>query len=257
MGRDTLLTATLGDQGTLKKVLLVLAGSLFIAAAAKVTVPMWPVPISLQTLAILLVGFSMGSRLGAATVVVYLAQGAMGLPVFTPTTLPGIAGAAWATAASSWGFVGPALVAGYAAERGLARASSRLPRVALGPPRRFSTSPACSGRWRWRRNGPGCRLDRQTPASMGPLLAPFLLGDMLKSVIAALVVTGAGGPEDTRLIIPKRCSRAAPPGGLFFVRPCSGAEAPLRPDCLRADDLGRETAVMLRRDEAVLVVVIQ
>ena len=44
---------------------------------------MWPVPMTMQTFAVLLIGFAYGSRLGAATVALYLAEGAVGLPVFT------------------------------------------------------------------------------------------------------------------------------------------------------------------------------
>ena len=79
MGRDTLLTATLGDQGTLKKVLLVLAGSLFIAAAAKVTVPMCLSRSRCRRWRSCWWGFSHGQPpRPPRTVVVYLAQGAMG-----------------------------------------------------------------------------------------------------------------------------------------------------------------------------------
>src|SRR6056297_2834620 len=84
MGRDTtLLAAKFGDAGLARKAGLVLAGSVVIALAAQVAIPFWPVPMTLQTLAVLLVGFAMGSRLGAASVLAYLAEGAMGLPVFS------------------------------------------------------------------------------------------------------------------------------------------------------------------------------
>jgi biotin transport system substrate-specific component len=192
MGRDTLLSATIGDQGTLKKVALVLLGALFIAAAAKVTVPMWPVPVSLQTLAILLVGFAMGSRLGAATVIVYLAQGAMGLPVFTPTTLPGIAGLIGPTGGFLIGFVGLAWLAGYAAEKGLARGVVSTAAVALAAsallyvpgilwPMAVAGAAGLEAGW----------IARDAGFYWSAFVAPFLIGDALKAVIAALVVTGA------------------------------------------------------------------
>ncbi|MDF2689230.1 MAG: hypothetical protein K0Q80_2195 [Microvirga sp.] len=63
--------------------LLAVAGSLLIAVCAHIRVPMWPVPMTMQTFAVLLIGFAYGSRLGAATVALYLAEGAVGLPVFT------------------------------------------------------------------------------------------------------------------------------------------------------------------------------
>lgn len=192
MGRDTLLSATIGDQGTLKKVALVLLGALFIAAAAKITVPMWPVPVSLQTLAILLVGFAMGSRMGAATVIVYLAQGAMGLPVFTPTTLPGVAGLMGPTGGFLVGFVGLAWLAGYAAEKGLARGVLSSAIVALVAsallyvpgilwPMAVAGAAGLDAGW----------VARDAAFYWGAFVAPFLIGDALKAVIAALVVTGA------------------------------------------------------------------
>jgi biotin transport system substrate-specific component len=192
MGRDTLLTATLGDQGALKKLALVLAGSLFIAAAAKVSVPMWPVPISMQTLAILLVGLSLGSRLGSATVIVYLTQGAMGLPVFTPSTLPGLAGLMGPTGGFLIGFVGLAWLAGLAVERGLARGIVSTAAVALGAsallyipgvlwPMALAGGLGMEAGW----------IGQGAGFYWSAFVAPFLLGDVLKAVIAALVVTGA------------------------------------------------------------------
>ena len=61
---------------------LVVLGSLLITASAKVQVPLWPVPVTMQSLVVLLVGMAYGTRLGAATVLAYLAQGLAGLPVF-------------------------------------------------------------------------------------------------------------------------------------------------------------------------------
>ena len=78
----TLSAALIGHDTMAKKVLMVLGGSLFFALAARVVVPMFPVPMTLQTLAILIVGLTFGARMGAATLLAYLAEGAMGLPVF-------------------------------------------------------------------------------------------------------------------------------------------------------------------------------
>ena len=80
MGRDTtLLSAALGQESLWRKVFAVLAGSLLIAVAAQFSVPIGPVPLSLQTLAILTIGLTYGSRLGAITLLAYLAEGAAGL----------------------------------------------------------------------------------------------------------------------------------------------------------------------------------
>ena len=76
-----------------RRALAVLVGAALVAAAAQVAVPLpgTPVPMTLQPLAVLLVGGLLGPRLGAASLLVYLALGAAGLPVFTPYGLPGAA----------------------------------------------------------------------------------------------------------------------------------------------------------------------
>ena len=68
-------------------------GAALVAAAAQVAVPLpgTPVPLTLQPLAVLIVGGLLGPWLGASSLLVYLALGAVGLPVFTPIGLPGIA----------------------------------------------------------------------------------------------------------------------------------------------------------------------
>ena len=75
------------------RVLAVVLGALVVALAAQVSVPLpgTPVPMTLQPMAVLLVGGLLGARLGAVSLILYLAMGAAGLPVFTPTVpLPGI-----------------------------------------------------------------------------------------------------------------------------------------------------------------------
>jgi len=76
------------------RIIAVLLGVAFVTLAAQISIPLpgTPVPMTLQPLAVLLVGGMLGSRLGAATMVLYIALGAAGLPVFTPTVpLVGIA----------------------------------------------------------------------------------------------------------------------------------------------------------------------
>lgn len=72
---------------------LVAAGALAVALASQVAVPLpgTPVPVTLQALAVLLVGGLLGARRGAASLVFYLLLGAAGLPVFTPYGAPGVA----------------------------------------------------------------------------------------------------------------------------------------------------------------------
>lgn len=66
--------------------IIVISASLFVALCAHISVPLWftPVPITLQTFAVILVGLTLGSRRGFAALALYLAEGAAGLPVFAP-----------------------------------------------------------------------------------------------------------------------------------------------------------------------------
>lgn len=103
-----------------RNVALAVAGSLLLVLAAKIKVPFWPVPMTLQTLAVLGLGAAYGSRLGAATVALYVAYGLAGLPVFTNTP-PAAAGMMYLVGPTGGflaGFVVAAYVAGWAAERG-------------------------------------------------------------------------------------------------------------------------------------------
>jgi biotin transport system substrate-specific component len=72
---------------------IVLVGSLLVAICAHISIPLWftPVPVTLQPFAVLLLGLLLGPRMAAGTMLVYLAEGSAGLPVFTPHGLGGIA----------------------------------------------------------------------------------------------------------------------------------------------------------------------
>jgi len=86
--------AVVSPQGLVaRRALAVALGAAAVAAAAQVAVPLpgTPVPMTLQPLAVLLVGGLLGPALGATSMVLYLALGAAGLPVFTPHGLPGLA----------------------------------------------------------------------------------------------------------------------------------------------------------------------
>lgn len=100
--------------------LAVLFGTAIVAASAQITVPMVPVPMTMQTYAVLLIGALYGARLGFITLAVYLAEGAAGLPVFA-----GGAGGALhlmgPTAGFLLGFPVAAFAAGWLMERGLGR----------------------------------------------------------------------------------------------------------------------------------------
>lgn len=164
-------------------VLLALLGSLLIAALAQVSVPFYPVPMTLQTLAVLAVGAGLGARLGAASVLLYLAEGAVGLPVFHngtsgPVVLLG------PTGGYLLGFVLAAALVGWFAERGADHKPARMFAAALlGGAILYVPGLA------WLAAFTGA----ETALAVG--LVPFLLGDLIKITVVAL-----GFPAVRRLI---------------------------------------------------------
>lgn len=99
---------------------LMVLGSLLLWASAKTHIPFYPVPMTMQSFAVLMIGMVYGWRLGGATLALYLAEGALGLPVFSGTPEKGI-GLAYAlgpTGGYLLGFLLAATVCGWLAERG-------------------------------------------------------------------------------------------------------------------------------------------
>lgn len=130
--RDTtlLINAATGagaGRHLLRDAVLVVAGAGLIALSAKIQVPFYPVPMTLQSLVVLVIGAAFGWRLGVATVLAYLAEGAAGLPVFAGPGA-GLTYFAGPTGGYLVGFVLAAGLAGLLAERGL----TRSPLGALG-----------------------------------------------------------------------------------------------------------------------------
>lgn len=96
---------------------LVALGTALMALSAKVNLPLPYVPMTLQSLVVLMIGAAYGWRLGSATMIAYLAEGAMGLPVFAGPA-GGLAPLVGPTAGYLFGFVVAAFVTGWLAERG-------------------------------------------------------------------------------------------------------------------------------------------
>ena len=72
------------------KLILVLIGSLLLTLSAKIQVPFYPVPMTMQTCVLLFISMTLGSKLASLTVLLYLVEGALGLPVFAGTPLKGL-----------------------------------------------------------------------------------------------------------------------------------------------------------------------
>ena len=157
---------------------LVLGGSLFIAMSAQIAVPLpfSPIPVTGQTLAVLLVGALLGSRRGALSILAYLAEGAMGMPVFSA----GGAGMLWLlgpTGGYLLGFVPAAFVTGLLAERGWdRRAGTTLAMMLAGNVTLYLVGvPYLAGY---------VGLDRAL--ALG--LFPFIIGDLCKWLLAAALL---------------------------------------------------------------------
>jgi biotin transport system substrate-specific component len=174
-----LAKAVPGHESLFRKAGLVLGGSFLIAIAAQVSVPFFPVPMTLSTLAVLLVGLTLGSRLGAAALLAYLAEGAMGLPVFAG----GMSSASLVgpTAGFLYGYVGMAWLAGLAVEKGLARGvvSTAICGIVVSA---LLYLPGLA----W----PAAVMGTSAPDLWAHWMGPFLIGDAVKAVIASMVVWG-------------------------------------------------------------------
>jgi len=166
----------------LRDVILILLGALFVAALAQVEIPLpfTPVPITGQTFGVLLVGAALGSKRGASSLATYLTLGMIGLPFFAGGA-HGLDIVLGATGGYLIGFVIAAYVIGLLAERGLERSvrTSILPFLA-GTVIIY----LCGVTWL------AVVLGSLSKALAAGLI-PFLIGDAIKLVAAALVLPAA------------------------------------------------------------------
>jgi len=161
----------------LRLVGLALLGTAFVAACAQVQVPWWPVPFTGQTFAVLVLGMVYGARLGAGTLLLYLAVGGLGLPVYAELS------SGWAVVTGTTGgyFIGFVLAAGlvgWLAERGWDR-SVWLTGLAMLLGNVLIYVPGLL----WL----GAVVGWDKPI-LAWGLTPFLLGDAVKLVLAAAVL---------------------------------------------------------------------
>jgi biotin transport system substrate-specific component len=164
-------------------------GAAFVAVAAQIAIPLpgTPVPMTLQPLAVLLVGGLLGPGLGAASLVLYLAMGAAGLPVFTPYGLPGFARLLGPTG----GYLLAYPVAAFAVGK-LAGDGRRWDRLALA---------VLTGLVLIHLGGAAQLLILTGSATAALRLGtlPFLIGDVLKLAIALVVLRTTVRPLRARL----------------------------------------------------------
>ena len=161
----------------------VLIGSLLLAVSARVQVPLWPVPMTLQTLVVLVIGMTLGARFGAAVVAAYVLEGVLGLPVFagTPERGVGLAYLAGPTGGYLIGFIVAAFVAGWMAEHGFAAGIARAIVAQAG-----GTAVILAFGAAWLAVLVG--FDKAIAAGV----VPFLVPSAVKIVLGGLLVGGIG-----------------------------------------------------------------
>jgi biotin transport system substrate-specific component len=178
-----------------KRALLVVLGVAALAVAAKIKVPLWPspVPITMGTFAVLTIGAAYGPRLGLATILAYMAVGALGFDVFTNSSAEnnGLAYMLGGTGGYLVGYVLATLALGHAARRGWDRSVAGMAAAML-----VGTAliylPGVLWLHQLVAGGLFDPAKFATPwdQTLAWGLTPFLVGDALKLALAALVVPG-------------------------------------------------------------------
>ncbi len=173
-------------------ILLALLGSAIVAVAAQVSVPMLPVPMTLQTLAVLAVGAAYGARLGAITLALYALEGAIGLPVFANFQaglfLP--TGEILASGGYIIGFVVAAGLVGHLVEKGWGANVFKLcGAMFLGAAIIYIPGLIWLVGWLIVMKGMDATSAIIVAISSGAL--PFIVGDIIKAVLAALAFPAA------------------------------------------------------------------
>ncbi len=162
----------------LRSVILIALGTALLTLSAKVNLPLPYVPMTLQTLVVLTIGAAYGWRLGSATVIAYLAEGAIGFPVFAGP-VGGLAPFVGPTGGYLIGFVAAAFVTGWLSERGWDRSVPRL-FVAMG----LGHILILAAGFAWLAFG--IRLGVEKAWLVG--VAPFVAASLVKNALGAALV---------------------------------------------------------------------
>jgi biotin transport system substrate-specific component len=168
------------EHGYARALPLAVAGSALIAISAKLHVAFWPVPMTLQTLAIFCIAGLFGWRLATLTMAAYLVEGALGLPVFsgTPERGIGLAYMLGPTAGYLVGYLAAAALIGAAADRWRSRLLPTAAAMLVG----IALVYACGFAW--------LTAFVPVPAAFAAGVTPFVLGDLVK-IAGALAILGA------------------------------------------------------------------
>lgn len=170
---DQIITRTLATD-----VALVAAGAGLVAVAAQIAVPLWPVPITGQTLAVLLVGSSLGMVRGALSMVLYALLGIVGLPVFSDAS-SGLGIIAGPTGGYIIGFILSAALVGWIAQQSWDR---RFVGAALAFAAGTVVTFATGLVWL------SASLSLNLEATLAAGLYPFIIGGIVKALLAAAII---------------------------------------------------------------------
>lgn len=171
-----------------RAVMLAAFGVALLAVSAKINLPLPYVPMTLQTLVVLMIGAVYGWRLGTLTIIAYLAAGALGLPVFAGP-VGGLKPLTGATAGFLSGFVVAAFITGWFSERGWDRSMVRLfVAMAIG----HIAIMAMGFAWL----AYGMKLGAEKAWLVGVM--PFLAGALVKNALGAILVPLLRGMVDRR-----------------------------------------------------------
>ncbi|WP_377192417.1 biotin transporter BioY [Ruegeria meonggei] len=167
-----------GDLTPIGQILRVVAGVLLLTASAKIQIPFWPVPMTLQVAAVMAIAAAYGMRLGSATVIGYMVAGAAGLPVFagTPEKGIGVAYMIGGTGGYLMGFVIATILVGWVADH--------LRKLFLVPAMLMGLAAIYVFGLGW--------LMQFVPADkvLAYGFTPFIAGDLVKVALAAVLVIG-------------------------------------------------------------------
>lgn len=175
----------------LRGAILAFAGSLFVALCAQISVPLWPVPVTGQTFAVLSVGLVCGWRIGGMALSLYLLEGSLGLPFFAGGK-GGWAAVMGPSGGYIFGFILAAALVGFLAERGWDKSFLKtsvamfLGNVVLYVPGLIWLADFYAGPGEQYIAATGA--DTAWGASIAAGLTPFLLGDFLKLMLAAIII---------------------------------------------------------------------
>jgi biotin transport system substrate-specific component len=167
-------------RSAINNVALILSGAVFTAYAAQLVIPMWPVPMTAQTLAVLLVGSVLGATRGAISLIVYFSMGAVGLPVFSAATSLSFG----PTFGYIVGFIAAAALVGYLSQRGWHKSVAGV----LGS-FAIANSVIYLFGLPWLAfvlGSLGAANDLVSVSAAG--LAPFIIGDVVKMTLAAALL---------------------------------------------------------------------